>query len=53
MVQLGICKHVGASVEESLGVTWGYVVICLNSKGLEFPKSRGPVLGVPVRRLVV
>ena len=51
---MGICKHVGASLEESLGVTWGYhVVICLNSKGLESPKSRGPLLGVPVRRLVV
>ena len=50
---MGICTEVGASLEESLGVTWGYVVICLNSQGLEFPKSRGPVLGVPVRRLVV
>ena len=49
---MGICKHVGASLEESLGVTWGYVLICLNSWGLEFP-TRGPLLGVPVRRLII
>ena len=45
MVQLGICKHVGASVEESLGVTWGYVVICLNSQGFRVSKKQGSCIG--------
>ena len=49
---MGICKHVEARLEESLGVTWGYVVMRLNSEGLEFP-TRGPLLGRPVRRLIV